>query len=535
MATTWIRPTHARTNSNNRAIVKRSIDYITDKEKTFYRCEAETAQQENILTIKVVNNYLQNPNKTENNELVTGYECTPEIADEEFANSMQEYEIKTKRTHKDNSRLLYHMRQSFKPGEVDAEVANRIGYELALEFTKGQHAFVVATHTDKNHFHNHIIFNAFNLECDGKFKDPYYNYRDVARISDNLCKQYELSVIDVRHGWSDPYKEWERKNRILKTPTAREQLENVIDISLDKRPKDFDQLLEYLEMHDCFAKRRGSNISVTTPFSKRSIRLSSLSEQYTEQGIKKQLEEQQKNPFNKYQQMEENVAQYPPPKKLQLIIDIENSLKATESIGYRKWAEKFNLQQMSQTLLLIERYQFTFEQLKIIATENQQRLQIMKNNIIRIDKEQQHISELQRHIGTYGKTKEVYAQYKKNASPERLRQENMKAIIDHEAAKAYFNKSGYGFGSGNKLPSINQLREQYATLNTDKKEYEYGYKELKNNSKETENAWQNVKAILNYKVENVADVSTKEIKSITKEPTKEPIKGKPKRKSGPSL
>jgi len=94
---------------------------------------------------------VQNPDKTENNALVRGYECSPECAAEEFANSMDMYEIKTGRTHKDNSRLLYHMRQSFKPGEVDPATANRIGYEWALEYTGGKHAFVVATHTDKAH------------------------------------------------------------------------------------------------------------------------------------------------------------------------------------------------------------------------------------------------------------------------------------------------------------------------------------------------------------------------------------------------
>jgi len=93
--------------------------------------------------------YAQNPDKTENNQLIRGYECFPELADEQFATSHELYEINTGRTPKVNSRLLYHMRQSFAPGEIDPQVANRIGYELALEFTGGNHQFVVATHTDK--------------------------------------------------------------------------------------------------------------------------------------------------------------------------------------------------------------------------------------------------------------------------------------------------------------------------------------------------------------------------------------------------
>ena len=98
-----------------------------------------------------INQYVQNPDKTENNELITGYECTPEYAHEEFSNTMVLYEHKTGRTHKDNSRLVYHMRQSFKPDEVSPKIANMIEQELAMEYTGGKHAFVVTTHTDKAH------------------------------------------------------------------------------------------------------------------------------------------------------------------------------------------------------------------------------------------------------------------------------------------------------------------------------------------------------------------------------------------------
>jgi len=90
-------------------------------------------------------------------ELVAGFECTPLHAHEEFVQTMEEYENITGRKSKDNSRLYYHVRQSFKPGEISPELANKVGYELAMEFFKGEHAFVVATHTDKAHIHNHIV------------------------------------------------------------------------------------------------------------------------------------------------------------------------------------------------------------------------------------------------------------------------------------------------------------------------------------------------------------------------------------------
>ena len=360
------------------------------------------------------------------------------------------------------------------------------------------------------------------MDCDGKFKDAFFNYRDVARISDKLCKEYELSVIEVKHGWRDPYNEWEKKKGITKAdkePTKREQLENVIAICLEKQPKDFKQFLKFLEDYSCFSKKRGGNISITAPFSKNPMRLNSLSDPFTEVGIKKQIEEMQnrtgeniEHENTEHSQGTFIITRKPTktvkpkldvlatkPKELRLIIDIQNSLKATENIGYKKWAEKFNLEQMSQTLLFIEKHQLSLSELENMATQKPKVLQGIKNDIEAVDERLQQISLLQRHIGNYGKTKEVYKQFKQSKNPEQFKQENIKAITDHEAARAYFDECGYGFRSGNRLPTIKELREQYATENANKKSLWAKYHEVRNADKEIDNAWQNVKTLLNLK------------------------------------
>ena len=157
------------------------------------------------------------------------------------------------------------------------------------------------------------------------------------------------------------------------------------------------------------------------------------------------------------------------PKELKLIIDIRNSLKATENIGYRKWAEKFNLEQMSRTLIFIEKHQLTLGDLENMATQKPKTLANIKDEIASHDAQLKHISLLQRHIGTCSKTKEIYKQYKQSANPEQFRLENEKTITDHEMARAYFDDCGYGFGAGNSLPRIAELREQYAKHDTTKK------------------------------------------------------------------
>ena len=114
-------------------------------------------------------NYVENPEKTEKGRLVKGYHCDPRTAAEEFALDRRKYTVHTGRDKRKNEVAAYHLRQSFKPGEITPEEANRLGYELAKRFTKGKYAFIVSTHTERHHIHNHIIFNAVNIDCNRKF------------------------------------------------------------------------------------------------------------------------------------------------------------------------------------------------------------------------------------------------------------------------------------------------------------------------------------------------------------------------------
>ena len=117
--------------------------------------------------------YVQNPDKTEHGELISSYECSPLTVDEEFMLSKRQYELVTGRRQKSDV-IAYQIRQSFKPGEITAEEANKVGYELAMRFTKGKYAFIVATHTDREHIHNHIIYNSTALDSTRKFRNFFF-------------------------------------------------------------------------------------------------------------------------------------------------------------------------------------------------------------------------------------------------------------------------------------------------------------------------------------------------------------------------
>lgn len=116
--------------------------------------------------------YVKNPDKTEGGALISAYACSPETADQEFLLARSEYmAITGRKIH--NEVIAYQLRQSFKPGEVTPEEANKIGYELASQFLKGEHAFIVATHNDRRHVHNHIVFCATALGGSRKFRDVW--------------------------------------------------------------------------------------------------------------------------------------------------------------------------------------------------------------------------------------------------------------------------------------------------------------------------------------------------------------------------
>lgn len=113
--------------------------------------------------------YVQNPQKTDNGRLITSYQCDSRIADAEFLFNKRQYIAATGRVRGEDDVIAYHLRQSFVPGEITPEEANRLGCELARRFTKGKHAFIVCTHIDKKHIHNHIISMPLRWTTSGSF------------------------------------------------------------------------------------------------------------------------------------------------------------------------------------------------------------------------------------------------------------------------------------------------------------------------------------------------------------------------------
>ena len=206
--------------------------------------------------LKSRTDYAQNPDKTNKGELVSSYECSPLTADEEFMLSKRQYELMTGRRQK-NDVIAYQIRQSFKPGEITAEEANKVGYELAMRFTKGKYAFIVATHTDREHIHNHIIYNSTALDSTRKFRDFLLSGLAVQRLSDLICLEHQLSVIEIKQ-----YRERQKRTLYPPKESNRDKLCSVIDgILLNEKPLDFEIFLQKLEQEG-YEVKRGKHTSV---------------------------------------------------------------------------------------------------------------------------------------------------------------------------------------------------------------------------------------------------------------------------------
>ena len=132
-----------------------------------------------------------------------------------------------------NEVIAYQLRQSFKPGEVTPEEANRIGYELASRFLKSEHAFLVATHNDRRHVHNHIVFCATALDCTRKFRDILRSGKVLAELSDQICEEHQLSVIREPENQTVTYDKWLGENA---KASQRDMLRMTIDAALRMQP-----------------------------------------------------------------------------------------------------------------------------------------------------------------------------------------------------------------------------------------------------------------------------------------------------------
>ena len=435
--------------------------------------------------------YAQNPDKTAQGELVSSYACSPLTVDEEFMLTKRLYERSTGRIQKSDV-IAYQVRQSFKPGEVTPEEANRIGYEFAERFLKGKYAFIVATHTDRAHIHNHILYNSTALDGTRKFKNFWLSSFAVQRLSDRICLEHQLSVIEIK-----PYRD--RQKRIPYPPkeSNRERLCGVIDtILMNEKPADFEAFLSALEQQG-YEIKRGKYTSVKGPRQKRFIRFKTLGEGYSEEKIQAVLAGKAKHqPYQK---------QPPKEQPFHLLVDIQEKMAEGKGEGYKKWTTKFNLKEMSKTLLFLQEQKIgSAEELRERAAAATERYHAMGDSIKAAEARLTEIAVLKNHIINYAKTREVYAAYRKAGYSKKFLDAHGEEITLHKAAKAAFDEAGL-----QKLPKIKELDAEFAELLTKKKAAYPDYRKARNEMQELVRAQKNVERFFAEEKDTIEKTQTR--------------------------
>lgn len=335
--------------------------------------------------------YVQNPEKTDDGQLISSYECDPKTVEEQFDLAKREYSYKTGR-HYTGDVIAYQIRQAFKPGEITPEEANRIGYETAMRWTKGRHAFIVATHIDKEHIHNHIVYNSTNLSCDRKFRNFFFSGIALQRLSDLICLENGLSIIEPKRP-----SERDRRTEFPERQSFHEIIREAIDVCMEQKLKDMDELLKLLQGMG-YEVKRGKNIAVRNSDQKKFVRFRSLGAGYREEDLERVFAGEVIHKPDPKMERSEKVQDTVPEKKIDMLVDIQKIIAKGKGPGYERWAKVHNIKQMAQTLLFLQEHDLRdYEELAKRAQSSADRFNEISARQKKLEGRLSEISELKKH------------------------------------------------------------------------------------------------------------------------------------------
>ena len=393
-------------------------------------------------TLKAAIDYICNPEKTDGKLLVSSYGCAAETADIEFAWTRRHAIDK-------GTNLGRHLIQAFQPGEVTPEQAHEIGMELAKEILGGKYEFVLTTHIDKDHVHNHLIFNAVSFADHKHYHSNKRSYHDIRRTSDRLCKEHGLSVIIPGQDKGKSYIEHQAAQN---GTSYKEKLKAAIDRLLPAC-SNLEELLRRLQ-REGYEIKRGKYISARAPDQERFTRLKTLGVDYTEEALAARIAGRSRP---SHQPKQRNG-------KISLLIDIQNNIKAQQSAGYRRWATIENLKRIADTSnFLTEHGIGSYEELL-------DRCEAASASVVRLKADLRDtgakIDELtlkMKHVGTYRQLKPIYDRYKASRDKEKFLRGHESEIILFEAAARECKRLG-----AVPLPATERMQAEMDELNAKK-------------------------------------------------------------------
>ncbi len=401
-------------------------------------------------TLNLAISYIVNGEKTDEQILVSTHKCHQETAHTQF--------LRTRNDSGTNGTVLArHLIQSFLPGETTPEMAHQIGMELCKKILKDEYEFVLSTHIDKGHIHNHIIFNNVNMVTGKCYQSNKKSYHKIRYQSDKLCKENNLSVIDefyesYKKKYKTNGKSWYENEQSKKGTSWKSRLQFDIDRMI-KQSQDWDEFLK--KMADIgYEIKYGKHIAFKPKDKARFTRAKTIGEDYTEERLKERIAERAfiKTPAIK--------------KRIGNVIDMNSNVKVKESKGYEYWATKHNLNIMAESVIFLREQGIkSVKQLDEYIQKAADERQNLQDKIKVIDKEMQELSATMERVHAVTKYSKYYKEYKASLPDKAFFEEYKAQITLYENALSELKKSYSKLpNSRDILSELDNLQEKKNTL-----------------------------------------------------------------------
>ena len=416
-------------------------------------------------TLKAAIDYICNPAKTDGKLLVSSYGCAAETADIEFAWTRRHSIDK-------GTNLGRHLIQAFEPGEVSPEKAHEIGMQLAKEILVGKHEFVLTTHIDRDHVHNHLIFNAVSFADHRHYHSNKRSYHEIRRASDRLCKEHGLSVVVPGQ---DKGKSYIEHTAAQAGTSYKAKLKATID-RLIPASADFEDLLRRLQQEG-YEIKRGKYVSCRASDQERFTRMKTLGVDYTEDAITARIAGGPR-PSRQPKQRDD---------RIRLLYDLQS-----KQGGLQHWAKLQNLKLAAKTFAwLEERGIDNYADLESRSAAVMEKRDAAHASIKEIETKTAELSLVMKHAATYRQLKPVYDRYRQSRDKEKFLRGHESEIILFEAAARELKRMG-----AVPLPSMESMKTELAALAAKKETLLAEYRTTRSQAQEYETIKKNVDALL---------------------------------------
>lgn len=446
--------------------------------------------------------YIMNPEKTEDGLLVSSFGCAPETAALEF-------QLTAKKGSQTGNRLAYHLMQSFAPeDDLSPQKAHELGMEFAKKVTGGKYEFVITTHVDKGHIHNHIIFNATSFVDRKKYHCGVWKWEKnrIMGINDKICKENNLSVIEKYSGRKGKGRhEYEQSKN---ASSWKDKLAKAIDAAVLKAA-DFDEFLSIMEMEG-YEIKHGKHISfkLTWQGQERVTRAKTIGDAYTEEAIKERIANKDKEiEAHKSSSKQKTKTARPNTSKINLLVDISKNMKAQESKGYERALQRSNLDNLVKSMNYLIRHNIvTPEDFSVYEAGIKADYELTRKSIKKLESDLLDLSEKIKFTQDFKKNKSIYKQSLKENGNKEFYALHEEEILSYKTALVYFEKNRI---SPDEL-KLHDLFEKYRTTKEEKNKLQKEFIPLKNTYKEMNIVKKNIEDTLGTSLSGTPDAKEKE-------------------------